>query len=406
MKTAWQDFLKKLWSGFNYWRKRYCFTRILVILLLCASPLYELLSGNLIIRNLVRIACDGIFMSSIPQSEDALCRYYKFKEKRRLQFLIIKFADSNNDKKLNESEINYLRKQGCEIESICQNPKDLDFARLAKDAKILGLLPSGYSVKEKRMQAFFAAHAENEFFYNPLKKQVYDLLDKSGRFFPEYTSEEMAMFHSMYTQKELVSGRVIPDYTTWGTWKYGFSLFYSQITFLFTPFFSFISWFLLSMLLSLLLKLKVRKYANFFSIAGALVFLWITFSMGDVVNYNLFYRRNGLWGIFDLSTVIFSFICLSVTAGLCGLKIAKLIKNQKIWSWITVFLIGLLLFFRNLQTTSVVSCFCWYGVGEFVKPTSFFGKTLYNEWFVLAVFMMVLPIFMLYHYYIHWKLAK
>ena len=406
MKTVWQDFFKKLWVGFNYWRKRYCFTRILVILLLCAPLLYELLSGNLVIRNLVRIACDGIFMSSIPQSEDALCRYYKFQEKRRLQFLIINLADRNGDKKLNEKEIEYLRKYKCDIDAICKSPKKLNLKQLADNAKLLGLLPTGYLVKEKRMQAFFAAHAENEFFYNPLKKKVYHTLNQSGRFFPKYTNEEMAMIKAGYYGGKLKDTEIFPDYTTWATWKNGLNIFYSQITFMFTPFFPFISWFVVSMLFSLLLKLKIRKYANVFSIAGSLVFLGITFYMGEIVNYDLFYKRNGFWGIFDLSAVIFSFICLSITAGLCGLKIEKCIKNKKIWVWFTVFLMGLVLFFRNLHIASAISCLGWYGVGIFVKPTSFFGKTLYNEWFFLAVFMMIFSMFMLYRYYIHLKSEK
>ena len=144
------QYLKKIWKGFNWWRKKYCFTRVLILLLLFSPLIYERFSGSWIICDLVKIACDGIFMSSIPQSENALCKFYKFQEKRRLQLSIIAYADKNRNKILDGEEIILLREKGCDVDAILTDPMDLNLNKLAKNASLLDLLPPSYSTTEIR----------------------------------------------------------------------------------------------------------------------------------------------------------------------------------------------------------------------------------------------------------------
>ena len=393
------EFFKKLWSGFNHWRRKYCFTRTLIIILIFFPLTYELLSEHLIIRDLVRIACDGIFVSSIPQSENALCKYYKFKEKRRLQFQIKKFADKNGDKILDKDEIAVLKNRGCDIDAIFQRATALDLNKLAKNATILGLLPPGYSTKKVRLKAFFAAHAENEYFYNPLKEKVYHLLEQGGRFFPEYSAEEMAMFQRVYSDEELASGTVFPNYGSWGTWKHGALVFGENIKYLFAPSSAFMTWFIVSLLISLLIKLHFEKYTTILSIAGSLLFLYLTLHMQNFKNLYYFGDIHVFWNIITFWIAMFSLVCLSVAAALYGMKIGQLIKNRALWRIIVLFLLGLAIFIRNLNILSY-SGISWYsGFGDYVKPSSYIGITIWNEVLLISFIIMATALIKGWFYY-------
>ena len=106
------DFLNKSWSSFNKWRKKYMLIRIIILLAIFSLPIYERLRGHWLITDLVRYACTGIFAASIPQSEYALCRYYKFREKARLQKLIFTYTDTNHDGKITAEETELIKKAG------------------------------------------------------------------------------------------------------------------------------------------------------------------------------------------------------------------------------------------------------------------------------------------------------
>ena len=178
-------YMKVAWTYFNGWRKKYWLTRTLIILLIFTPILYEKLRGHLIICDLVKIACDSIFYGSIPQSENALCRYYKIVEIKRLQTSIIVYADKNQNGILDRDEMELLKSRGCNTEEIQKSVIKANMDKLADDAGRLGLLPPAYSTTQIRRNAFNAANSETEFAFNPLKDEVYDLIERMNWIYPK-----------------------------------------------------------------------------------------------------------------------------------------------------------------------------------------------------------------------------
>lgn len=355
--------LKKVWRGFNYWRKKYWFTRTLIIILLFTPLLYEKIRGHLIICDLVKIACEGIFVATLPQYEHALCRFNKFKEKRRLQTSIIDYADKNKNGVLDQNEIVLLSQHGCEVGEIQKKPLDLDLDKLAINADLLGLLPPGYSTSEIRMNAFFAAHAESEYFYNPLKNEVYDLIDRSNWIVPHFTKKQKKMYKLFYGKN--LEG---PDYTTWKTWEFGISYFIGGLTWIFSPFLFFVYWFAISVLISFTVSMSFLRYKKIIFISTSLIFLLLLVTMrGGYNSYsNSMYP---FWNTFSYCCFVFSLTCFSVVSGLTACKILTYVKNKELWRISALFLFGLLMFVRNFDIKNYYRI-SWYScLGDMVAPS-------------------------------------
>ncbi|MBN1458881.1 MAG: hypothetical protein JXA57_05050, partial [Armatimonadetes bacterium] len=85
------------WRWFNYWRKRYVWLRLLILLLVFAQPIYE--SRKPLIRELVVIAIKGIESAKLgPQFET---RAIQHEQKKRLQRALLARFDANGDGRLN-----------------------------------------------------------------------------------------------------------------------------------------------------------------------------------------------------------------------------------------------------------------------------------------------------------------
>ena len=398
------QYLKKIWNGFNWWRKRYCFTRVLILLILFSPLIYERFSGSWIICDLVKIACDGIFISSIPQSENALCKFYKFKEKKRLQFAIIGYADKNRNKILDSEEIVLLRQKGCDIDAIQAGPMNLNLNKLAKNASLLDLLPPGYSTTGIRQEAFFAAHAENDFIYKPLTNEVYDLIDRQNWFFPKFTEKQMDILRQNYSEEQLSNGTVIPNYTTWGTWKNGIDIFYYNIISFFSPLSAIISWFFISVMISLFIVLSVKKHARNISISACLVFLAVILCITILTtkgNFQYLYYYNPFWNYLGIASSILFFICFSIIASRIGIQISSLIANKNLGRIIALFLIGIGLFMHNLNFKENNPYWFSTGIGEMLSAFSWHkSQVISNAFNVLSVLIMLISIFMGYRYWL------
>jgi hypothetical protein len=197
--------LKKVWKRFNQWRKRHILFRLIIFFVIVSPELYEQLSGNIIIVNLVGIACEAIYSGSIPSSEYALEQYYKTKEKHRLKQLITLYGDVNKNRRLNVNEeralLKKLKLQQAKTEEnynydvafleLHKRVIKSDLNTLAKIAKDLHLVSPQYTTKKVRRQAFFTAHAETNLTFAPLIKKVDQLLERSRRVFQHYTKEEL-----------------------------------------------------------------------------------------------------------------------------------------------------------------------------------------------------------------------
>ena len=393
---------KRVWKGFNWWRKKYCFTRVLILFLVFSPILYERFSGSWIICDLVTIACDGIFISSIPQSEDALCKFYKFQEKRRLQLSIIDYADKNRNETLDSEEILLLRENGCDIDAILAPPMDLNLNKLAKNASLLGLLPPGYSTIEIREKAFFAAHAENEFIYKPQTDAVYDLINRQNWFFPEFTEKQKALYRLSYN-KELPE----VDYTTWNTWKNGCIELLGFLSWIFPSPLSTLTWIGMSVLSALFVVLSIKKYQRFSAIFITLLFLSASLYIRSSVDMKYSYLSPNSWYYFSYITLIFSLICLSLVASLTALKISKYIKNNKFWRLVVLFAIGITLFIRSLRIAPYHYFQLRNSLDNLMLPFSYFNhETIYNEFFFLSIIIMVVSIIMGYRYWMARKSSQ
>lgn len=387
-------YLKIGWTYFNGWRKKYWLTRTLIILLIFTPILYEKLRGHLIICDLVKIACDSIFYGSIPQSENALCRYYKIVEIKRLQTSIIVYADKNQNGILDADEIEFLKSKGCNTEEIQKSVINADMDKLADDAGKLGLLPPAYSTTQIRKNAFNASHSETEFTFNPLKDEVYDLIERMNWLYPKFTEKQMNELKLNPSERIGLKGSpVTPDLCSWKTWANGFKYVLYGFTSTFGPLVSTVLWFSISIMLGLFSAITFKSYRKSMSVLVSLIFLSIMLYLNgnfptSLANYSMLTTRT-----YYLSALVI----FSIVAGLTGFKISRSIQDKTKWRILTPLIIGFLMILLSLNLDFLFrefySLFGW-GVGSLISPIS---ATQYLATF--AIIFILIYLGFLYIYY-------
>ncbi len=385
--------LKIAWTYFNGWRKKYWFTRTLVILLLFSPLLYERCRGHLIICDLVRIACDAILADTVPQYENALCKYYKILEIKRLQITIVVFADKNQNGILDADEIEFLKSKGCDTEEIQESVTKANMDKLAENAGKLGLLPPAYSTTQIRKNAFYAAHSETEFELKPLIDEVYDLIDRMNCFFPKFTEKQMNELNTSFAE-EFTQKPFVIDFYSWPTWRNGLLSFICEFTSILGPLIATALWFSISMMIGLFFAIIFKRYKKFMSIIASLLFLFL-----------LLYLRHNIPRSLSNNSIlyhIFALAIFSIVAGLSGFKISRHIKDKVKWRILTVLIIGFLIILWSFNLDFMLSDlypFCW-GIGCLIYPIS---PTQINSFswnlIIFATILILISVAFLYRYY-------
>jgi hypothetical protein len=190
--------LSRLWHGFNRWRCRRWHVRVLILLLIFSSPLYERLSGDLLIVRLTRIACDAVQLASQPSVAWYKARYYRSQEFHRLQWMLRREFDSNRNGQIEPAEADRASKEGIESGLLTRPSVDADLGEIADMAKQIGLLPLDYSAAGMEWQAYCRARAEADLMDRRERREIDALLERRDRW---------------------------PDYTRWKTWERGLAYF-------------------------------------------------------------------------------------------------------------------------------------------------------------------------------------
>jgi hypothetical protein len=217
-----------------------------VILLVCSWPLYEFITNSYLVNDLVEIACKAIFYGTIPPVEHKTCVYYKAKEKKRLQMEIANFADLDRTGSIDEEEKAFLARQGIAPEEIFKTAVKADMDMLAGYAKQLSLIPSSYSTKEMRLQAFYMAQAETSRYFSPMQKEVFAIIKPPRKyFFPYYTEEQIAEIQGSF-ERESDTWKNITEYGifTKRFWNNGLNNFLFEFSLFIYPFWNNLFWFL------------------------------------------------------------------------------------------------------------------------------------------------------------------
>lgn len=358
-------YMKVAWTYFNGWRKKYWLTRTLIILLIFTPILYEKLRGHLLICDLVELACNAILSSSIPQSENALCKYYKIVEIKRLQTSIFVYADKNQNGVLDADEMELLKSKGCNTAEIQKVAFKANMDKLADDAGRLGLLPPSYSTTLIRRNAFNAAHSETEFTYNPLKDDVYDLIKRTNWIYPKFTEKQMNELNLNSTEVAgFKESPLVPDLCSWSTWKHGLKYFLYGISSKFGPLIATTLWFSISIMLGLFSAITFKSYRKLMSVLASLMFLSL-----------ILYFRGSIPTSFHINSIQYGFlsalVIFSIVAGLTGFKISRHVKDKIKWRILTPLIIGFLIILWSLNLDSLfynLYYFGGWGIGYLISP--------------------------------------
>jgi len=172
--------LSLFWRWFLYWRKRYFWLRLCVLLIILALTTHDVVNPT--IRRLVVIAIQGIEDASWPKAEFAHARYLRFAEAKRLQNSLVGYFDANNDRRLNAREGRQLtRTTGLDPEDVTGTALNADLAQLIEANRKVGLVSDSYSATEVRRRAADAARGDAAIRYQEYRPEVDSLLASSYR---------------------------------------------------------------------------------------------------------------------------------------------------------------------------------------------------------------------------------
>ena len=201
-QSSWRGWLLSAWRGFNHWRRRYWLVRVIILLVIFAPSIIEVLSGQMLITWLVRIAIQSIRFTYEPPATYNLARFYRAEEAKRLQIALWRELDANKNNVLDDAEKARAVEIGLAPEQLTTSPREADLRQLGQAAKRLELVPLSYSTTRVYRQAWDAAQAETKRMTDPGHKEVDRLLAQSVQW---------------------------PDYTKWDTWKEGIHMFLGGI---------------------------------------------------------------------------------------------------------------------------------------------------------------------------------
>ncbi len=152
-----KDNLSLTWRWFNYWRRRYVWLRLIIIVLLFAKPVYGVFHP--MIRDLVVVAIKGIEAAKVgPRFET---RALEHLEKKRLQTALLARFDEDENGRLSTSESAALDKRtGLTAAEVEGSALGVELDPLVEASHEVGLLPRTTTAKDLRREALSAALAQ------------------------------------------------------------------------------------------------------------------------------------------------------------------------------------------------------------------------------------------------------
>jgi hypothetical protein len=184
------------WRWFNYWRRRYVWLRLLILLAVFAQPIYEIRKP--LIRELVIIAIKGIESAKFgPYLET---RAIQHQEKSRLQRALAAHFDTNGDRRLSTAEGRSLHEQtGLTREQVEGRALDVELDALVAANHAVELLSRTRTANDLRREALAAALAEHQREHEAVWEEIGPDLEM------QYPTAR--------------------DYLRWETWRHGLASF-------------------------------------------------------------------------------------------------------------------------------------------------------------------------------------
>jgi len=186
--------LKQIWSAFNRWRRRHWVGRV-VILLAIFIP-YVVFSAPLLPR-LVGHAIDAILADSEPRMANAIYRSNKANAVRRLRKALVAKIDKDENGILSESERQRAAALGLDPDQLSMNPFQANIEQVVGAAQHAGIVPTSYTARAVRKEAWDAAQAETKDIMVPQRQEINAMMVWYRR----------------------------PNYLTWGAWENGITRF-------------------------------------------------------------------------------------------------------------------------------------------------------------------------------------
>jgi len=189
------------WRWFSYWRKRYLWLRLAILLIIFAPTLYGV--RRPVIRQLVIYAITAIDTARFPP-EFIEAKLLRAREARSLQTALLVHFDANHDGRLQPAEGKRLRAAtGLAPKELRATSLVVDYDRLLAADKKAGLAPRFDTSRAMRRWAFDTARANEARAFAPYHQEV---------------------------EKELRMAYPRPrDYLRWETWRRGINWFRSGL---------------------------------------------------------------------------------------------------------------------------------------------------------------------------------
>lgn len=162
------------WRWFRYWRKRYMWLRLAILVLIFAQPVYGVFRPT--IRELVVIAMKGIEAAKLGPRLYA--RAYEFQEKKQLQAALRAKFDANGDGLLSRAEARKLTAATDLAEDEATGSGlDVELESLVEASHKTGLLSRVVGATDVRRQTLNRAMQEREAEHVALWREVEPMLD-------------------------------------------------------------------------------------------------------------------------------------------------------------------------------------------------------------------------------------
>ena len=311
-----QSWLLRQWGAFNYWRKRYWRTRLIVLCLIFAPAIIPRLAHRSVIVDLVRTACDALLACSEPALVTFLARHHRLEEARGLQVLLMQRMDANDDGWLDSGERDRASAIGLDPGQLTGKPRHADLQQLVGAARSLGLVRGLCSAKVIRRKAFHTAIGEAQVTLAPERRRI------------------DALIESCYDW---------PDYRTWPTWRRGMRYFW--LNFVGTAYGvgelkTVLAWLIACLLVSLCISASCRTRQRLVGVGVALALTAVAISLlrGSAPGTP--------WGgddTFAFWCASFGLLCLSAAVGALGAGFAQRARCPLLTSSVGVSLLGMTL---------------------------------------------------------------
>jgi hypothetical protein len=162
------------WRWFKYWRKRYMWLRVAILVVLFAEPVHNAVRP--LIRDLVIIAIKGIESAKLGPRLQA--RAYEFHERKRLQNALRAAFDTNGDGLLSRAEAGKLTAAtGLAAGEVTGSGLDVELEPLVEASHKTGVLSRVVTATDIHREALGRAMQEQEAEHVALWREVEPMLD-------------------------------------------------------------------------------------------------------------------------------------------------------------------------------------------------------------------------------------